>query len=126
MWRNIASALKPGGRFVGLIPNIVDPIDSSVPDEKYGVVSETLAKVEGGYKMRVRTLTEPPVVFENYLLNEEGLYARCAREAGMEVLGFEHVAPGEKEVGAFEEGFWDEHRRRPLGMVCVATRVAGR
>lgn len=126
MWRNIASALKPGGRFVGLIPNILDRTDLSGSGEEYGVVFETLAEVEGGYKTRVRTFTEPSVEFECYLLNEEGLYERCAREAGMEIVGLERAAPGEKELEEFPEGFWEEYLRRPLGMVCVATRAAER
>ncbi|MCJ1250099.1 hypothetical protein MMC30_007325 [Trapelia coarctata] len=124
MWRNIASAIKPGGRFVGLVPNIVDPIfgfDSPF-DEGYGVAYEAVAKVDGGYKTRVRTQTDPVVEFENYILNERGLYEKCAREAGMENLIFEPVAPGEELLAEYPAGFWDAYLKRPLGIVCVATR----
>ena len=125
MWRTIASALKPGGRFVGVIPNIIDPIfgsDLSSHGEKYGIVYELVEKVENGHKSLVRSLTDPPVEFDNYVLNERGLYEKCAREAGMEGVTFEHVAPGEKGETEFPNGFWDEYLRRPLGIICVAIR----
>ena len=125
MWRNIASALRPGDRFVGLIPNINCPnfdFGAGFDEEKYGVVCEAVGKVQGGFKTRLRTITDPVVEFENYFLNEKGLYEKCAVEAGMENVTFEPTAPAEKRVADDPEGFWDDYIKRPLAMVCTATR----
>ncbi|MCJ1352843.1 MAG: hypothetical protein MMC33_002827 [Icmadophila ericetorum] len=132
MWRNIASALKPGGRFVGLVPNILDAefgFEKPFQVEKYGAIYEAIGKVEGGWKVRVIGLTdpEPRVEFECLILNAKdgegrSLYERCAAEAGMREVKFVSVGPGEEELGEYEEGFWEEYVRRPYALVCIAVR----
>ncbi|MCJ1358306.1 MAG: hypothetical protein MMC33_008305 [Icmadophila ericetorum] len=139
IFRTIASALKPslssseGGpnttnssRFVALIPNILDQAYSFTNPfnmSKYGAITEPVAKIPHGWKTHLRTLTEPPVQFENYFLNETGLYERCAREGGLEIVRLEVVGPGRAELEAWPEGFWDDYVRRPGARVLVAVRA---
>lgn len=125
MWRNIAKALKPEGRFVGLIPNVNDGdfgFDSPFKLEKYGIVYEAIESVQGGYKVRTRTLTNPPVEWGNYVLNEVGLFEKCATEGGMKDLKFEIAGPGKEEVEKYGKEFWDEYVKRPHAVVCSAVR----
>ena len=125
MWRNVAKALKSGGRFVGLIPNVNNRdfgFDSPFKLEKYGIVYEAIERAQGGYKVRARTLTDPPVEWENYILNEVGLFEKCAREGGMKNLKFEIAGPGKEEVEKYGKEFWDEYVERPHAVVCSAVR----
>ena len=130
MFRTIASALKhQNSRFVGLIPNILDEtfsFENYFDNEKYGAIIRPIEKVPHGYKQRMRTLTDPPVQFENYFLNEPGLYERCAREAGMEIVKLETVGPGQEDVERYGEGFFDDYVRRPGALVLVAVKASER
>ena len=125
MWHTIAAALEPGGRFVGLGPNVADAnfgFDAPWGEEKYGVTFMPIKKVEHGYKAHIKAFTATPVEFENYILNEKGFYEKCAKEGGMRDLRFEPVVPETEDISKYEDGFWDEYSKRPRAAICIATR----
>jgi SAM-dependent methyltransferase len=127
MWRNVASALKPGGRFVGVIPNILDQtFDLDRPFDwdtrcKYGSICRALVEVEHGWKSRV-TFPSAGVEFDNYFLNKDGLYESCAIEAGMSDVKFEVPVVSEALEQSFGVGFWDDYKKRPGELVCTAVK----
>ena len=142
MWANVASHLKPGGRFVGVVPDLDPPRHVPAPaaadadptalrpddvwgDAKYGVTSRPLRKVAGGWHQRVTIRVAPRVEFDNYRLTEEGdaLYARCARAAGMTALERRKMLPTEEDVRAREDGFWDDWVRGPSSEIYIACKA---
>lgn len=121
MWRNIHCNLKPGGRFVGITPNM--SLDMSEPlDDRYGITARGIQKVEHGWKVRLTVYTAPKIEFETYHLND-GVYETTAAAAGMEHLEWENILlpDGEKK----DSGYWDEFVRRPHAGICTAVRPRG-
>jgi hypothetical protein len=59
MWRNIHGNLRPGGRFIGITPNVhMNPVDQPI-DDRYGYAVVPVQKVEDGYKCRLTAYTQP-------------------------------------------------------------------
>ena len=147
MWANVASHLKSGGRFVGVMPNL-DPAGpthgpaagdedrdddraNAEPDEgdvwgdvKHGVASRALRKVEGGWHQRATIDVDPVVEFEDYRLTDEGdgTYTRSARRAGMTGWERRKTLPMKEDVRAREEGFWDDWCKKSSSEICIAYR----
>ncbi|MCJ1281466.1 hypothetical protein MMC26_000786 [Xylographa opegraphella] len=124
MWRNIASNLKPGGRFVGIIPNLDVDFSDEKPfdDPKYGVTTKPIEKVPHGNRVRVTAHTAGRVEFENYILNGDHVYERSAAAAGMCHVKWKAVSPRPEDIERMEEGFWDDFVARPFSAVCTAVR----
>ncbi|MCJ1319635.1 hypothetical protein MMC15_004971 [Xylographa vitiligo] len=124
MWRNIASNLKPGGRFVGIIPNLDADFSYEKPfdDPKYGVTTRAIETVTHGYKVRVTAHTAGLVEFENYILNGDHVYERSAAAGGMCEVKWKAVSPRPEDIERMEEGFWDDFLARPFSAVCTAVR----
>lgn len=128
MWRNIYSSLLPGGRFVGVAPNVHLDLAMHPVQARYGYSVEALEAVEDGWKCRLTAHTEPEEVsFEMWHLRRE-VYERCAEEAGMVglewrgyVLPDEQMEEGNEEGG---EGYWDAFVMRSSFEVCTAWRPA--
>lgn len=131
MWDNVATYLKPGGRFVGVIENhdIVHPI--SVQSFKYGAQETNVSELENGqgWSDHVEFLTEPKVELDGFRLRK-GILESEAKNAGMgEIVyhapGMEHV----KETGSTgntvdEEGkWWDDLLNEPPNFVIVAQKL---
>lgn len=62
MWRNIASYLKPGGRFIGV--RCGDPQAHAAAQGKYGIRFKDFEKIPDGLKFRYRVETVPPLEIE--------------------------------------------------------------
>ena len=124
MWRNVASNLRPGGRFVGIIPNLDADFGFETPfdNPKYGTTTRAVAKVAHGYKVRVTAHTASRVEFECYILNEDCVYERCAAAAGMTQVRWKVVSPFPDDIERMEPGFWDDLIARPRAAVCTAVR----
>lgn len=110
MWRNVATYLKPGGRFVGLKEN-VSLADHFRRDWRYGIKYRVIEKVDDGVKVRVEANTEPKIEFDAYSL-EPRLYEEVPVEAGMrevmhQVPVAEDLPDGAGENIAFWKGFLD-------------------
>lgn len=120
MWRNICASLRPGGRFIGITPNVHMSIMDEAVDDRYGYAVVPVQKVEDGYKCRLTAYTQPQTVsFEMYHLSKQ-VYERNAAEAGLVALVLNgHVIPDDgRKVG----GYWDAFEKRPSFEICTAKR----
>ena len=119
MWRNIYHNLKPGGRFIGITVNVHQAHDTPI-DDRYGILTEPIAKVRDGHKIRLTAYTHPErVVFENYHLSKE-VHERGAATSGLVDLKWNgHVLPDDERR---ETGYWDVFEKRPMLEVVTACR----
>ena len=120
MWRNIHANPRPGGRFIGVTPNVdMDTVDQPI-DDRYGYAVVPVQKVEDGYKCRLTAYTQPETVsFDMYHLSKE-VYEQSAAEAGLVELTWNgHVIP---EDGRKAGGYWDAFERRPSIEICTVRR----
>jgi SAM-dependent methyltransferase len=120
MWRNIHANLRPGGRFIGVTPNVnMDPVEQPI-DDRYGYAVVPVKKVEDGYKCRLTAYTQPEKVeFEMYHLSKQ-VYEQSAAEAGLLGLTWNgYVIP---EDGRKAGGYWDAFEKRSSFEICIARR----
>jgi SAM-dependent methyltransferase len=105
MWRNIATYLKPGGKFIGLKEN-VDSEDRFKRDNKYGIEFTVVEESGEGLKVHVVAHTEPKIEFDAYSL-EPRLYEEVPLEVGMtEVIHLKPSADDLPDGGGENMGFW--------------------
>ena len=88
MFENISAHLKPGGRFVTVMPHAeedpmvcINRINLDFAEE-YGYHVEYRGPHEPGYYVQLKFDVNPPVEFGNYYL-PKSLYENAAREGGM-------------------------------------------
>jgi SAM-dependent methyltransferase len=62
MWKNVATHLKPGGRFVGV--RSADPRSPALATKKYGMWYQDIEDIPGGVKLRYAAALDPPIEFE--------------------------------------------------------------
>lgn len=132
MWANIATYLKPGGTFVGIIENhdIVHP--SYLRGFKYGAMESDVTELENGqgWSLRVTFQTEPKVEFGAFRLRKE-ILEREAASAGMR--GINYSQPGWEEVRQVmaegfggedgkDEGWWSELVDEAANLVITASK----
>ena len=121
MWRNVATYLKPGAKFVGLKPS-ADDEDNSKLDFNYGIRYTVIEKVEDGLKVHVEANTEPKVEFEGYLL-EARLYEDVPVEVGMqEVMHHKPSAEDLPDVAQQDMGFWKGFLENPYCILGTAVK----
>lgn len=120
MWRNIYASLRPGGRFIGITPNVDMSIKDQPIDDRYGYAVIAVQEVEEGYKCRLTAYTQPETVsFEVYHLSKK-VYEQGAADAGLLELKWNgHVIPEDMRKAG---GYWDAFERRPIFEVCTARR----
>ena len=119
MWRNVASNLKTGGRFVGMMSPF-DREECLNGSRKYGIKTVFTGKVADGEKMHHEFDSNPKVEFDVYLLKRE-LYEGVPGEVGMrdfksQPMTIEHL-PDE-----FERKDWEDVMKIPYTMVITATK----
>ena len=136
MFRNISSALKPGGIFVAIIPPPALDLDDFAKQhttaeakaqmKHFGVSIEYLSPLETGegYNVRVTGHTQPiEIKFENFHLRRE-VYERAARRGAMggDVEWRDVQLPNEEQSRDFgvSPEYWDGYERRPhFGIMVV-------
>lgn len=108
MWRNIYNNLKPGGRVVGISPDLgaIEKGRSLLDRNYYGQSSEVIERLEnGGAKVRTTLYTSEPFSFENYFLPRV-IYNKGAKLAGMKDIQWKthpyFQVPGVKEEDIME------------------------
>ncbi|TKA67934.1 hypothetical protein B0A55_06566 [Friedmanniomyces simplex] len=112
MWQNIATYLKPDGKFVGIIQNqdTVHPSSMQGKWDAYGARETNVQPLPSGdgVRMHVEFNTEPKVEFDTLVLRKEILEEE-ARKAGL--VDLHYVRPGEEAKGEIEgkgEAWWGE------------------
>ena len=123
MWRTISSALRPGGRFVGVVPNYdIDWADPNALPKEYHFENTKVASVnEGqwdeGIKVRMKALVEPPVEFEAYALSKH-VVEETAKRAGMKDVNWhEPVYPDDDQ----HRELWDLYSKTPYFKILTAS-----
>jgi SAM-dependent methyltransferase len=116
MCENITRNLKPGGKFIGILPNM--KLDLREPlDPRYGLTVRAIKEVRDGWRCRLTAFTEPLVEFEMYHLREH-IFMNCFEKAGMKDFKMMPlVIPKEGR----EEGYWDVYEDRPHLCIFTAT-----
>lgn len=112
MWRTTFLNLKPGGRFVGIMPHPTDDPRvfvermAEVRPVQYGNITPTVTgEVEDGVTIRVVAVTGVGnVEFDNFYLRK-GVYEGSAREGGMvgALVWMEVVIPEGEEWRSYRE-----------------------
>lgn len=120
-WQNIARFLKPGGRFVGIVPgNLVENLRDN--EVYYGFSYERLEEVEDGWLAKKTINAEQgPFSFKAYLLNED-VYRGAAEAAGMRDVRIDKPQAVPKLQGDEKEGFWEEFLAKPIFKVMTAVK----
>ena len=120
MWRNIHANLRPGGRFVGVTPNVhMDPVEQLI-DDRYGYAVVPVEKVKDGWRCRLTAYTQPEnVEFEMYHLSKQ-VCEQGAAEAGL--VGSTCNGYVITEAGKNGGGYWHGFERRPSFEICTAMR----
>ncbi|KAJ0116975.1 methyltransferase-like protein [Diaporthe amygdali] len=119
--QNIAKYLRPGGRFVGVIPN--DNMPWLHEDENYyGFSYKKIDSVKDG---KVCKLTlhakEQPVSFNAYMLNH-CVFETAAKSAGLADITLANPTVKPKFEGAEDEDYWDSFLARPLFTIMTAAK----
>jgi len=122
MWSNIATYLKPGGKFVGIIQNFKH-VPTSVESHKYGARVSYLSKIVDGAKLHVDFSTEPKIEFDIFVLDQNVFEKTCA-QAGLHDLTYvrptkETLSPEEQENMEWWQELIDEYPNQ----IVVATKA---
>ncbi|KAK0668384.1 S-adenosyl-L-methionine-dependent methyltransferase [Cercophora samala] len=123
MWGNIASALKPGGRFVGVRVRCLRA--GYLTQGKYGVVFSDYEPIPGpGWRYKVSfQLDGVPVTFEATSM-EATLGLDHAIPEGLGLGGWEVVPLGEDPVVRGDGEYWADHVREPSFVVVVGRKLS--
>ena len=120
-WQNIAKYLKPGGRFVGLIPSDYVPW---LPDDEefFGFSYKRLEQVKDGYMCKLTLhAKDQPVSFNAYVL-EHPVFERGAKSAGLVDVTLAGPTVLPEFQGTEDEAYWKTFSARPLFTVMTATK----
>ena len=126
MWENIATYLKPKGKFVGIIQNQETYHPTSMQDkwEAYGAQETNVEPLPSGdgVKMHVEFNTEPKVEFDTFVLSTE-IFETAAKKAGM--TDIQYIRPGEEvkaEVEGKDDAWWKELLEEYPNQLVIATK----
>jgi len=122
MWRNIATYLKPGGRFVGI--RVIAPgiWAEHVKIGKYGAAYEDIAPIPGGVRCKVMLRTDPPFSFGGTMMRDSyEMVNSIPTEFGM--TDFKTVPAEEADIVKGDMEFWKEHLTEPLFAVVTAIKI---
>ncbi|TKA81737.1 hypothetical protein B0A55_01123 [Friedmanniomyces simplex] len=127
MWQNIATYLRPDGKFVGIIQNqdTVHPSSMQGKWDAYGARETNVQPLPSGdgVRMHVEFNTEPKVEFDTLVLRKEILEEE-ARKAGL--ADVHYVRPGEEAKGEIEgkdEAWWGELLEEYPNQLVIATKA---
>lgn len=131
LWANVATYLKPGGKFVGIIENhdIVHPV--GVQSFKYGAKETRVTEVESGlgWSVHIEFQTQPKIEIDGFRFRREFLES-AAKDSGMGEISYHK--PGMEDVrealgsgDARDEvaGWWDELLDEPPNFVIVSHKL---
>ncbi|GIZ43750.1 hypothetical protein CKM354_000696600 [Cercospora kikuchii] len=109
MFRNVLINLKPGGRFLGIVPNAFVPMYEAY--DIHGLRMDMNEQAAEGHWKCTLSYKADNIAFKTNI-RLHGLYERAATEAGLgEIRWRPYVLP--KGDQREEQGFWDEFKLRP-------------
>jgi toxoflavin synthase len=121
MWANIVTALKPGGKFLGIRVTRPGIFAEYVSTGKYGCRYEDIQEIPGGWSMMVFLLTNPPFSFGGTVMSDSAdMTNEIPKKMGM--TDFKLVPTEEAEIIKKDPDFWKEHLELPLFAVVTATK----
>ena len=121
MWHNVATYLKPGGKYIGLQGNMYVE-DHLRWDAKYGLKCTVSGEFENGLKFHIEASTEPKVEFDVYALQPR-LYEEVPVELGMrEVTYREPSLQDLPDVAGANMEFWKDFLESPYCVVGTALK----
>ena len=121
MWANVASSLKPGGKFVG-VRCIFSGINADhVRDGKYGLKFEDFKEIPGGIRGTVVILNDPPIIFESTTMEDSYSMANDIPK-GLGMVDFEIVPAEKTEVIKSDPEFWKAYLQEPHFAVVTAKK----
>ena len=119
MWRNIAQALKPGGRYVGITSNVKREVNGErFTNPKYGLTTDYVERIPHGFKVRANMHTQPPIQFFAYSLHPD-LYASCGHEVGLVDVRLEEPT-WETLPPDLDRGWWQDFLDNPSYLIVTA------
>lgn len=119
MWENVATGLKPGGKFIGI--RILEDGLQAGKDGKYGIAFGEVKTIPGGLECETTLLTDPPMTFPATPMEDSfKMINSIPQELG--IVDFETIPPAEAEVVKNDPEFWEEHVKKPLFAVVVARK----
>ncbi|KAL1873208.1 hypothetical protein Daus18300_004028 [Diaporthe australafricana] len=119
--RNITKYLKPGGRFVGIIPS--DCIPWLEDDEEYfGFSYKKIDKLKDGYVCKLTLhAKEQPVSFNAYMLDHY-VFETAAKSAGLVDITLAGPTAWPKFEGTEDETYWNGFLAKPLFTLMSVTK----
>lgn len=122
MWHNVATYLKPGGRFVGV--RLERPFGDSTHLEKYGVTLKDFKELPGGVSLTVCINGGNGVPFQIQIASREVSYNGSTvlhEKYGLKdvyAVPYEHA-----DIVARDLPFWDEFLQNPFSVVITGTKA---
>jgi len=122
MWTNIATTLKPGGRFIGIRIHIGQPTGSTEVATKYGCSLTEFKDIPGGIGCTATLLTSPPFSFGATLMEDSYTLANeVPKRLGM--VDFEVVPYADASVIGEDPDFWQDYVDAPFFLVLTAKKA---
>jgi SAM-dependent methyltransferase len=126
MWHNVATYLKPGGKFIGVQGNmhVEDPLRwDSKYGIKYGIKCTAAWELENGLKLHLEASSEPKVEFDVYALQPR-LYEDVPVELGMREVTYREPLLQDLPAGAGENmEFWKDFLEIPYCILGTALKL---
>lgn len=131
MWTNIATYLKPGGKFVGIVENhdIVRPV--GVQSFKYGAMESKVMELENGlgWSVHIEFQTDPKIEIDGFR-SKKDILESGAKNAGTDNITYhaptmEHVRETVRNGVMKDEsaGWWDDLLQEPPNFVIVSQKL---
>jgi SAM-dependent methyltransferase len=122
MWENIASSLKPGGKFIGVracAPGCF--ADYNMKTGKYGCLRSDVKTIPGGFQCKSTLLTNPPFSV-GYTLMDDSYKMIDAIPRQLSMTDVAKIPEEESEIVKADPIFWKEQLEQPHFAVVTATK----
>lgn len=122
-WENIAHFLKPGGKFVGIVPDSSFPSWLTEDEVYYGFSCKYINEVKDGCVVKITLhAKDQPVSFQAFMLDEV-VFRNAAEEVGMVEITIEDPKIMPDFEGVEDEEYWNRFLAKPLFKVMTAVKA---
>lgn len=119
MWRNVATYLKPGGRFLGV--RLARPFPGSKHLEKYGVILKDLKEIPGGVTLTV--CVKGGIPFHIEIASREVSFSGSTKMhekyglKDVQAVPYDHA-----DIVAKDIPFWEEFLEKPFSVLITGVK----